>query len=174
MALAVCLLLDQRADAAVRRLWDRLEQRGIATLASHTHGRHVPHVSLAVLRRWDLDDVRATVEALPDAGPVPLRFDGLGTFRRGRSWLIPAVSAELVARQERVARALGDGGAELHHHYRPGAWIPHCSLAPRVHLADLGALAATVYDVLPLEAVADRAALIDSGTGEQWPLPHAP
>ncbi|WP_116949369.1 2'-5' RNA ligase family protein [Jiangella endophytica] len=174
MALAVCLLLDPRADAAVRRLWRRLEDRGIASLTSHTHGRHVPHVSLAVLRRWDLDDVRATVEALPDAGPVRLHFDGLGTFRRGRCWLIPAVSAELVARQERVARALGDRGAELHHHYRPGSWIPHCSLAPRVHLSDLGTLAATVYDVLPLEALADRAELIDSGTGERWPLTHAP
>jgi hypothetical protein len=31
-----------------------------------------------------------------------------------------------------------------------------------------------VYDVLPLEAVAERAALVDSGTGERWPLPHCP
>ncbi len=37
MALAVCLLLDARADAAVRGLWRRLEAAGVPTLLSHTH-----------------------------------------------------------------------------------------------------------------------------------------
>ncbi|SDT71756.1 2'-5' RNA ligase family protein [Jiangella sp. DSM 45060] len=174
MALAVCLLLDARADAAVRRLWRRLDERGIASLGSHTHGRHVPHVSLAVLRRWDLDDVRATVEALPAGGPARLRFDGLGTFPRGRTWLVAAAGAELVARQERLAAALRDTGADLHRHYTPGSWVPHCTVAPRVPLDALQVVAATVYEVLPLPALADRAALIDSGTGERWPLPHLP
>jgi hypothetical protein len=41
-------------------------------------------------------------------------------------------------------------------------------------LAKLPVLAAAVYDVLPLEVTADRAALIDSGTGELWPLSHIP
>ena len=35
-------------------------------------------------------------------------------------------------------------------------------------------LAAAVYEILPLAARVDRAALIDSGTGETWPLPHIP
>ena len=34
----------------------------------------------------------------------------------------------------------------------PGAWLPHCSLAPRAPLAQLPVLAAAVYDVLPLHA----------------------
>lgn len=174
MALAVCLLFDARSDAAVRQLWRRLEERGIASLASHTHGRHVPHVSLAVLRRWDLDDIRAAVEAVPDGGPVRMRFDGMGTFPRGRSWLVAAVGAGLVARQERLAAALRAAGADLHQHYAPGSWVPHCTVAPRVPLDALGVLAATVYEVLPLPALADRAALIDSATGERWPLPHVP
>jgi hypothetical protein len=45
MALALCLLLDRRSDALVRELWKRLEENGIPTLLSHTHGRHVPHLS---------------------------------------------------------------------------------------------------------------------------------
>lgn len=174
MALAVCLLLDSRAEAAVRRLWDRLEERGIASLASHTHGRHVPHVSLAVLRSWELDDVYDAFDTLPDGGAIDLHFDGIGTFRRGRTWLISAVTADLVARQERVVDALRASGADLHRNYAPGAWIPHCTISPRVHLADLGVLAATVYDVLPLQARVEQAALIESGSGEQWPLPHVP
>jgi hypothetical protein len=40
MALAVCLLFDRRTDRALRALWHRLEELGVPTLASHTHGRH--------------------------------------------------------------------------------------------------------------------------------------
>jgi hypothetical protein len=42
--------------------------------------------------------------------------------------------------------------------------------APRAPLAKLPVLAATVYDVLPLDARLDRVALIDSATGELWPV----
>lgn len=174
MALAVCLLLDARTDRAVRQLWNRLEDAGIATLRSHTHGRHVPHVSYAVLRSWDLDKVQQAMSALPDRGPVELHFDALGMFRRSRSWLVPAVPADLVPRQQQVAEAVIGTGADLHRHYQRGLWVPHCTLAPRVRLEKLSTLAALVYDVLPIDATADRAALVDSGTGRRVPLPHVP
>jgi hypothetical protein len=38
----------------------------------------------------------------------------------------------------------------------------------------LATLAVEVYGTLPLEVVADRAALIDSSTGERWPLDGIP
>ena len=174
MALAVCLLFDRRSDRILRGLWDRLEDLGVPTLKSHTHGRHVPHLSLAVLREWQQDEVRKAVESLPDDGPVNLHFDGLGSFRRGRAWLVPAVSADVLQRQERAVSALNETGADLHRHYQPGLWVPHCTLAPRVPLVALPILAAAVYDVLPLETTADHAALIDSSTGQLWPLTHLP
>ena len=174
MALAVCLLFDERADRAMRRLWDRLEELDIPTLRSHTHGRHVPHLSYAVLREWDLEKVRDRIEDLPSGDPVDLHFDALATFRRGRSWLVAAVGSELMARQERVVEAATDAGAEMHRNYVPGMWVPHCTVAPRVHLSALPAVAAAVYDVLPLHARADHAALVDSGTGRLWPLTNLP
>ncbi|MDQ4007407.1 MAG: 2'-5' RNA ligase family protein [Actinomycetota bacterium] len=173
MALAVCLLFDERTNRSLRRLWDRLEELDVPTLRTHTHGRHVPHLSYAVLRDWRLDDVRERVEALPAGPAVDLHFDALGTFRRGRSWLVPAVTSDLVRRQEAVVEAVADCG-ELHRHYAPGAWVPHCTVAPRVPLTALPVLAAAVYDVLPLPARADRAALVDSGTGRVWPLASLP
>jgi 2'-5' RNA ligase len=174
MALAVCLLFDERTNRSLRHLWDRLEDLGVPSLRSHTHGRHVPHLSYAVLREWRLDDVREKVEAIPSGAPYDLHFDALGTFRRGRSWLAPAVTSDLTRRQERVVSAVAATGADLHRHYLPGVWMPHCTIAPRVQLAVLPALAAAVYDVLPLRAYADRAALVDSGTAEVWPLTNLP
>jgi 2'-5' RNA ligase len=174
MALAACLLFDRQTERALRALWDRLEDLGVPTLRSHTHGRHVPHLSYAVVHDGDVDAIEAGLRTLPDGGPVTMRFDGLGLFRRGRSWLVPAVASDLVRRQESVVDAVEAAGAELHRYYEPGAWMPHCTVAPRVPLPLLPVLAAAVYEILPLEARADRATLIDSGTGETWPLPHVP
>ena len=155
----------------MRALWDRLERAGVPTLRSHTHGRHVPHVSYAVLRTWELTAVSAAVAGLGAAAPVELTFDGIGLFRRGRAWLLAGAPAEFVTRQERVVAAVTATGAELHMHYRPGRWLPHCSVAPRAPLAQLPVLASAIYDVLPLAARLDRTALIDSATGELWPIP---
>jgi 2'-5' RNA ligase superfamily len=174
VALAVCLLFDRRSERAVRALWDRLEDQGVPSLRSHTHGRHVPHVSYAVLRSWDLTAVTAALAELRDGSPVELSFDGVGLFRRGRAWLVAGVSADYVARQQRVVEAVTATGADLHKHYRPGIWLPHCSLAPRATLAQLPVVVAAVLDVLPLRARLDRAALVDSATGEICPLPALP
>jgi len=154
----------------MRGLWDRLEDAGVPSLRSHTHGRHVPHLSYAVLRSWDLPAVSAAVAGLGAVAPVGLTFDGVGLFRRGRAWLLAGATAELFTRQERVVGAVTTTGAQLHKHYDPGRWIPHCSVAPRASLAQLPVLAGVIYDVLPLETRLDRIALIDSTTGELWPI----
>jgi 2'-5' RNA ligase len=174
VALAVCLLFDRRSERAVRALWDRVEEQGVGSLRSHTHGRHVPHVSYAVLRKWDLAAVDDALAGLDGGEPVDLSFDGVGLFRRGRTWLLAGVSADFVARQQRVVEAVTATGAELHKHYRPGVWMPHCSLAPRATLAQLPGVVAAVMDVLPLRARLDRAALVNSATGEISPLPELP
>ncbi len=174
MALAVCLLFDRRSERAVRALWDRVEEQGVGSLRSHTHGRHVPHVSYAVLRKWDQASVDDALAGLDCGEPVDLSFDGVGLFRRGRTWLLAGVSADIVARQQRVVEAVTATGAELHKHYRPGVWLPHCSLAPRATLAQLPGVVAAVMDVLPLRARLDRAALVNSATGEISPLAELP
>lgn len=158
----------------MRSLWDRVEEAGVPSLRSHTHGRHVPHVSYAVLRNWNHDAVMAAVTSIAGNAPVELQFDGVGLFRRGRTWLVAGVSADFVARQQRVVDAVAATGAELHKHYVPGHWLPHCSLAPRATLSQLSALAATVFDVLPLTATLDRAALVNSATGEITSLDSLP
>lgn len=174
MALAVCLLLDTRSDRLVRGLWSRLEEQGIRTLESHTHRRHHPHLSYAVLRSWDLDAVAAAVDELPDGGPVALACQGTLAFPRGRAALAVATSADLAGRQERIATALAGTGAELHRNYRAGCWVPHVSVATRAQGTSLTTVVTTIADTLPLTLHVDRAALIDSSTGRTWALHGIP
>jgi 2'-5' RNA ligase len=170
MALAVCLLFDRRAERLVRDLWGRVEALGVMTLASHTHGRHHPHLSLAVLRSWDLDAVRSALEELPSGEPITVSCHGSLVFPRGRVALAPSADADLVVRQERVVRALATTGADLHRNYSPGRWVPHISVATRTPAERLSAVTTTVADAVPIAVRLERAALIDSGTGETWPL----
>ena len=166
MALSVCLLLDDRSDRAVRELWQRLERAGIGTLLTHTHGRHRPHLTLASLLEFDLDAVRASVSALDDHQPMPLRLEGLGMFRRSRCWLAPVASEPLLSRQGEVAEAVRRTGALLHRNYEPGTWTPHLTLAPRLHLDQLPTVARHAFEVLPIDGTLERAVLIDTHTGE--------
>jgi hypothetical protein len=172
MALAVCLLFDSRTERRVLALWQALEELGVPTLLTHTHRRHVPHLSYAVLRRYDIEAVLAEVKALRAQPLLEVHFDAVAWFRRGRGALVPAVSADLVSRQAAVVEATARAGAELHRHYEVGHWIPHCSLATRARRDQAGDIAGAAYDVLPLTATVEQAALIDSSTGRRWPLDH--
>lgn len=174
VALAVCLLFDRRGERRIRELWARLEQVGVRTLESHTHGRHHPHLSYAVLLAWEHERVLEAVSRLPDEGPVPLAFHGTVLFPRGRAALVPSVPAAVMVRQERVSRAVAATGATVHHHYDPGAWVPHVSVATGATAAQLPVVVNAIADVLPLEVVAQRAVLVDSATGQTWPLPVIP
>jgi 2'-5' RNA ligase len=192
VSLSVCLMLDPRADAAVRRLWARLEEDGVRTLASHTHGRHVPHLTLASVLtvrtgRSDADpDAEATgtdpmpetlyaaLSDLPPPEPLVVGLDALGIFPRSRCWLVPGVSADLLERQSTVVGIAHRVGAEVHRSYEPGTWVPHVTLAPRMRLDQLSTVAARCFEILPLTATLERAALIDTATGELRPLPPPP
>lgn len=171
MALSLCLLLDETADQAVRRLWRQLEDDGLPSLPSHTHGRHVPHVTLAALTSARWEELREIVPVLPVAAPEPVVFQALGAFTRSRCSMVPAVSAGLLQHHEQVVTELTAAGLEVHRHYVPGAWVPHLTVATRTSVDALPRIARRVYEVLPLVATLERTAVVDTSTGELYPLP---
>ncbi len=87
---------------------------------------------------------------------------GAGCYRRR-----PPTSCD---GQRAVVDAVRRSGADLHRHYEPGHWVPHLTLAPRLHLSDLPVVAARVYDVLPITATFSPITLIDTSTGTRHPL----
>jgi hypothetical protein len=171
MALAVCLLFDAPGERLIRRLWARLEERGVPTLLTHTHRRHRAHLSLAVARSWDLESLAAALNGIPLAEPRAVSFPGVVAFTRGRAALAAGVDAGLARTQQSVAEAVLHSGADLHHNYLPGRWVPHVSLSTGGTADRLPLISAVVNDALPLTVAVAGAALIDSGTGRLWPWP---
>ena len=174
VALAVCVLFDAAGQRLIRGLWARLEDAGVGSLASHTHGHHHPHLSYAVLLEWDLDRVRDTLGRLPDGDGFPANVQGAVVFPRGRVALAVAVPPEVARRQALVTSALTTAGAHLHKHYRPASWIPHVSVATRAPGALLPVATTAISDVLPATLTVASAALVDTGTAQIWPLPRIP
>jgi len=174
VALCVCLLFDPRGDLTVRNLWARLEDDGIRTLQTHTHGRHQPHLSYAVLLDWDPGRVTTALAELPDGGPFEVTCQGAVVFPRGRVGYAASVPPPVAERQAAVTAALTATGAVLHRHYQPGQWVPHVSLATRAAGADLPRVATAVADTVPVTLRVVRAALVDTATGKVVDLPALP
>jgi 2'-5' RNA ligase len=88
---------------------------------------------------------------------VPFVLASAGTFPgpEGAVFLAPVVDDALLG-VHREWHALAPGGME---HYRPGAWVPHCTVGFR--LADAGTAAAVARAALPIRGRFERIALVE-------------
>jgi hypothetical protein len=163
-SLSVCLLFDEATERAVRRLWRQLEDDGVPTLAGYTHGRHVPHVTLASLGPCDPGFAGRALATVP--APDRLRFEALGAFTRSRCSLVPVPTSALLAAHREVVQAARAASIAVHRHYAVDGWLPHLTITPRIPADRLASVALRAYEVLPLEATVTATALVDTGTGD--------
>ncbi|MGW5441283.1 2'-5' RNA ligase family protein [Nocardia asteroides] len=143
MVQSVELLLDEHAEAEVRRQWAVLAAAGIA---SPRGPGHRPHVTVAVAREiWPrIDHALAGL----DFRPLPIRLGGLLVFGARRPILVRSVvvTADLLDLQRRV-HAMVEPCPGVPATMRPDAWTPHVTLARRVPPDLLGpAIAAVAAD----------------------------
>jgi 2'-5' RNA ligase len=171
MALALELTLDDEADAAVREVWASLERAGIRSLASLHGGRIDPHVSVVVSD--DVDAMRALAPELGEvvrmAGPQVLGLDAIGLFAAEEPALYLAVTPNerLLRLHAEASELLRGRGVALWPEYRPGAWVPHCTVAIGVPGDRCGdAVAALRSAPLPIRARSARPGLVDTETGK--------
>lgn len=168
MAHAVQLLFDDRTDAAVRALWQRLDAAGVPSLAGHSHRRHRPHVTLAVAgaiaaRTRDALRVDLAPLAVPD-----LWLHTLGAFPTERSplFLGALVDTELLAVHSTAHDVLAGRVQQPSAYYLPGAWVPHCTLAPDLTADQLASGLVALHPVSPVRATVQGIGICDTRTGE--------
>jgi hypothetical protein len=170
MAAAIELYLDQVATQRVRRLWNALEEAAVPSLRDLTHSKHRPHVSLVASDRLDARAVANALHGLPAAPPLRITFEYVGQFLGRVLWLGPVPTAKLLAHHAAVHERLADAGIESSELYRPGAWVPHCTLSMRVPLVKLTDAVRLCLDVLPIQATITGAAVADHARGLYTPL----
>ncbi|MDG4788843.1 2'-5' RNA ligase family protein [Micromonospora sp. WMMD1102] len=170
MVAALELYFDTDATRRIRVLWDALESEGVQSLRSMLGQRHRPHVSLAVAPRLDPDEVAEALSGTVVAPPLPLSFQYAGQFVGRVLWLGPSPTPELLAHQAMVHERLTWAGVPVSELYRPGRWVPHCTLSMRVPNALMAAAVRRCLEVLPVEATVVGAAVVDYARDIARPL----
>lgn len=160
------MYFDDGADAAVRKLWQILADAGLPSLATRTHRRHRPHVSLTVaesLAGAELDSLRS---ALMARRPL-LHLYVLGAFPGsvGALFLGVRATADLLAFHADIHAAVAGQPVEHWPYYLPGSWVPHCTLAEGLGKAQAGEAFGLLYGHEPITAAVSATGIKDTVTG---------
>ena len=135
---SVELVFDDNTEFAVRAEWDALAARGLSSLGAHPGASNRPHITLV---SGTTSELAATLNgpalSVPFAvtlGP-PVLF-GVGPRRVLARTVVP--TASLLELQTAVFAQVGEpAGGFDDPRSRPGAWIPHVSIARRLQLSSL-------------------------------------
>jgi len=170
MVAALEIYFDPVAERRLRTLWAALDEVRVPNLGTHTHGRHRPHVSIAVADELQPDAVAKALTGLHVPPPLALSFQHVGQFPGGVLWLGPAPTAELLALHVRVLDRLDEAGIDVWDLYRPGTWVPHCTLSMTARRETVARAVPVCCDVLPLAVTLSTAAVVDHTRGHYAPL----
>ncbi len=91
-----------------------------------------PHISLAGYETADEARLAMVVEAVAArTAPLPIKLSAIGLFPtdKGVVYLAPVVTATLLDLHRAYSDEAAASGHRSHPYYRPGNWIPHCTVA---------------------------------------------
>jgi 2'-5' RNA ligase len=156
MAVAICLKAVNATGDSIRALWDEVAR--FESRPSMTGLGYPPHLTLAIYDDLARDRVTAVLhEAFAGTPALRLTFAGLRFFEEPLVLFAdPCFSKDLAAAHERVHSRIDPRLCRSH--YRPGAWVPHCTLATDilpVHRED--AIAFADRPIRPFEVIFDVA-----------------
>lgn len=140
MGYAIELNLSQDSAARVVEVWERLARASINSMRLDLGAQ--PHISLAVCEELDpallREDLRRFAES---TRPLSLALSSAGAFptAEGVVYLAPVVTQELLEVHRRFHGLLRERGIEPVEYYRPGNWVPHCTVALGVAPDKMGA-----------------------------------
>src|SRR5688572_15202755 len=145
MPYVVQLDLDRDTDEALQSLARRLEE--VAGLETVRRIGDVHHISLGVYDDLPVDAVRAKLtDFVRGASAIRIRLASIGIFPGAEStlFLAPVYNAALFDLHRRFYDELSASGVLGWEYYRPGAWVPHVTLALNITPAALAQAAAIV------------------------------
>ncbi|WP_409997858.1 2'-5' RNA ligase family protein [Bradyrhizobium sp. SZCCHNS3002] len=133
MAIAINLRSDDASSGEIERLWDQ-----VAAFEDEPSMRGLgyrPHFTLAIYDAPEIDVetasrvMRAAVENAP---ALQLEFNRINWFSAPRFvlWAEPEMNEGLLRWHAAIAAAIDT--AHCRDHYRPGVWVPHCTLGTRI------------------------------------------
>jgi 2'-5' RNA ligase len=140
MEYAVTLNLSRDSAARVVRVWEGLAREAISSVMLDVGAQ--PHISLAVFEDLAAEMLRADLGRFAEVTqPLSVNLASVGTFptEAGVVFLAPVVTQELLEAHRRFHSFLRERGVDCMEYYRPGRWVPHCTVATGVAPDKMGA-----------------------------------
>lgn len=159
-AYAVVLYFDEVTEHRVRRAWAALEDHGIRSAGSTYGAGYRPHLTLAIVESDRPGRIAADLRRpLADVAGLPITLASLGFFLTAAAPAFLSVTAT-----GRLLRLHEDVHAELDSattwsYYKPGTWVPHCTLAMGA-TSQTGVARALETTPLPIQATVSSAQLV--------------
>lgn len=168
MVCGAILSFDSETDAAIRRLWQMIEDAGLPSVMPGMN--YPPHLTLAACEDMDLPHMRKELATfVANHPPMLVQFSGLGLFH-GRIpvvYLAVTVSRALLemhAAFESITQPYMHGPSE---YYRSGAWVPHVTLNQEFPLDQTGPIInALLRHPLPKAGLLRELVLVDFAPGQ--------
>jgi 2'-5' RNA ligase len=156
MGLAVELYFDGAAERAVRGVWEAVRAASGSSRLFDLASR--PHVSLAVYSEGVRGPLEGALAAFR-AAPLPFVLASVGTFpgAEGAVFLAPVADEALL----RMHAAWHAGAPQSHEYYRPGAWVPHCTVGFNLAEAAIAPALAAARAALPIRGRFESIGIIE-------------
>ena len=168
MAYAIQLYFDERTEALIKAIWEKLAEKGVSDRLAKRGTR--PHVALAVFDDTDAGELTFWMRRLArDQAPVEARFEALGTYcsADGVLFLVPVVSPRLFLLHSTVFKGVGQLALGLKDSCRPNRFVPHCTIAYGLDKETLSrAVALFSNKALPILGTFSRIGLFDLNSNE--------
>jgi 2'-5' RNA ligase len=176
VAQALELFFDPGTESAVRAIWANLEARGLRSMGRSGHGRHRPHVTLAVAERMTPAQADTATAPLRDANDLALQLGSVAVFpgRAGVLYLAVVPTLRLLRLHREVHAQLMGAGVEADRHYLPDVWVPHCTLAEGLTPDQITTAVGAVKRLRPIAGEASSVGLVDTDTGAVRPIAELP
>lgn len=179
MPYAVELYFDERTEALIKAIWEKLAQKGVSDRQIKRGAR--PHVALAVFEDCDPGEITYLIRQLAqEQTQVEARFEALGTYcsADGVLFLIPVLSPRFFLLHSNCIRLLSPLVQGLKETCRPQRFVPHCTIAHGLEKEILGkAVALFSNKALPIVGTFNRIGLFDLATNDDrciYPLSKEP
>ncbi|KAG6578632.1 uncharacterized protein LOC111445566 [Cucurbita moschata] len=160
---AIELYFDPALENQVLKAWNVLARRQISTQLIEIESR--PHITLFSSPFLEPTKVESIVKNFASKQePLPLSLSSIGSLPSDNNVLFlgPAPSISLLQFQSQLCEAMRKEGIEIGEEYRPGSWIPHCSVAQEVPRARMAEAFCVLRDLkLPVSGYAIDIGLVE-------------
>jgi 2'-5' RNA ligase len=133
MGFAVEMYFDERSTQIIQRIWQDIDSINLKLNAS-------PHISLSLHENVDIELIKQILESFTSQHQkISINIPSISTFlaEEGILFLAPVVTEPLLNLHKEFHHLLKISGIESQYNYKPGNWVPHCTLDMELGKVDL-------------------------------------